>query len=132
MYKMQVVKHKNTLEHDTLRIKGLKVVGNLNILKFKDADTDQFVIFVPALEISGYGETEEKANKMAEFSVKEYFTHLNSLSIKKREEELFNMGWRTDKLRTKDYSKAFVDIDGRLQDFNAAEGKIEHLTLETA
>ena len=132
MTEMQVIEHKETFEQDLLRIKGLKVIGHLNILKFKDADTNQFVVFIPALEISGYGETDEKAAEMAKFSVKEYFTYLNGLSPKKREEELISSGWRSEKYRNKDYSKAFVDGEGKLQDFNVVDGKIERLTLETA
>lgn len=122
----------NTHNPDTLRIRPNRVTGNLNTVEFQDADTKQFIYYFPALDISGYGETADKALEMAKFSISEYFSYLHLLSPKKREAELRLKGWKTDKLRNKEFSKAFVDGEGELQDFNAVEGRVKHLTLEAA
>jgi hypothetical protein len=40
-------------------------------VKYIDKDTRQYVIYIPSLEISGYGATEAKAMEMVEFSLKD-------------------------------------------------------------
>jgi hypothetical protein len=123
---------KETRGHDNLHINKNNVTGNLNAVEFQDADTKQFIIYFPALQISGYGETAEKAIELAKFSINEYFGYLNSLSPKKREIELRLNGWEFNKFRNKDFSKVYVDGEGELQNFNAVEGKVKHLTIEAA
>lgn len=119
-------------DRDALRIKGSHIIAHINVLKFTDADTGQRVCYIPALDISGYGENDEKAIEMAKFSIQEYFSYLNSLSLKNKETELLSMGWKSDKLKNKEFSKTFVEGEDELQKFNAAEGKVERLTLEAA
>lgn len=129
---IDIKENNEVFEYDSLRIKGNKIVANINVVKFKDADTGQMVCFLPALEISGYGETDAKAVEMAKFSVHEFFIHLSSLSGRKRELELSELGWKQDKMHNKEFSKVRVDVDGELRDFNAAEGSVKRLTLEAA
>ena len=119
-------------EFDTLRIGYRRVTGSVTLFKFKDADTNQFVYFMPTFDITGYGETEEKALEMAKFSLNEYFLYLTRLSNKKRDAELSALGFKRERLRQKEFSKAIVDVNGELQNFNAADGKVERLTLEAA
>jgi len=122
---------KNAGPSDTMRIKGSRIAGTMNGLGFRDADTGQFICYLPSVDISGYGETEEKAIEMAKFSLSEYFSYLMTLSVKKRDSLLFSLGWKHERMKNKEYSKAFVDGGGQLQDFNAVEGKVERLTLST-
>lgn len=117
---------------DALSINGTHIIAHINVLKFTDADTGQRVWYVPSLDISGYGENDGKAVEMAKFSIKEYFSYLNSLSAENKEAELLSMGWQLDKLKTKEFSKAFVDGENELLKFNAVQGEVEHLTLEAA
>jgi hypothetical protein len=125
-------KESGPVDRDSLRIKSNKIVANINVFRFKDADTGQFVCYLPALEISGYGETEAKADEMAKFSVEEFIVYLSKLSPKKRDTELAALGWKHDKLKNKEFSKLVVDVEGELKNFNAAEGTIKRLTLEAA
>ncbi len=123
---------KETFHPDVIHINQKNVTGHLNAFEFQDADTKQFIFYFPALQISGYGETREKAFELAKFSISEYFSYLHSLSTKKREAELSSQGWKIDKLRNKEFSKIYVDEEGELQNFNAVEGKVKHLTIEAA
>lgn len=123
---------KETRHPDTIHIHNNNVTGYLNAIEFQDADTNQFIIYFPALEISGYGETREKSFALAKFSISEYFNYLHLLSKKNREVELTKHGWKVDKLKNKEYSKVYIDGEGELKNFNAAEGKVKHLTIEAA
>jgi len=116
---------------DTLRIsrKGNRFAGHLTLFKFIDRDTKQTVVYTPSFDISGYGETMEKALEMLKFSIDDLFENLSSLSINKLREELAKYGWKKDALRNKEFSKAFVDIDGSLKNFNAVDDKVERLSL---
>ncbi len=123
----------NTTAIDILRIKSNRITGHLNAVRFRDADTNQYVCYLSALEVSGYGDTYEKAVEMAKFSASQFFDYLLSLSSKKRKQELAEAGWKHGNfLKNKDFSKAYVDVDGELRELNAVEGTIERLTLEAA
>ena len=121
-------------DNDSLRINraNRRIVGNLTLVGFVDKDTEQHVIFCPSLDATGYGETEAKAMEMIKFSIAEYFQFLVNLSTKKMDEELRNTGFGHIKNKTKEFSKAFVDIDGQLQNLNAVDDKIKRFTLEAA
>ncbi|MBK7306852.1 MAG: hypothetical protein IPI88_07260 [Chitinophagaceae bacterium] len=83
---------------------------------------------MPSLDITGYGETRERAIEMLKFSILDYFESLIKLPSKQIEAELHKFGWKQNKLRHKQYSKAYVDINGELQNFNAVDNKVERLT----
>jgi hypothetical protein len=109
-----------------------KIVGFVNIFRFRDKDTNQFLSFCPSLELTGYGETEHKALEMLKFSISDYFDYLIELSPKEIEKELRLHGFTHDKIKNKEYSKVFVEINGDLKNFNAVDDKVERLTLEAA
>jgi len=94
-----------------------KIQAEVSVTQYQDKETNQFVIYVPSLDISGYGETIEKAQKIIEFSLNEFCEYLSSLSVKKIETELFKLGWKHDKLKNKEYSKAYIDMSGKLKNF---------------
>lgn len=110
--------------------KNGEVSGNLNVLKFKDKDTDQFVYYCPSLEISGYGTTKEKAMELLKDSVDQFFIYLSQLPAKKRMDELSSLGWRQNKFRNKDFSNLYVDVEGKLKGFNVSMGDVETQKLE--
>ena len=121
-------KHKQ----DVLRINknSGEIHATLNVLKYRDKDTRQIVLYCPSLELTGYGATEDKAKKMMEFSINDYFLFLIDLPIKKIEKELQSIGWKHSKLKNKEFSKAYVDPTGNLKNFNAVADKIENITIE--
>lgn len=121
---------------DTLSIKRSRGEGHfkgyMNVLKFQDKDTNQFISYCSCFDLSGYGETQENAIEMLKFSVHEYFKYLISLTPKQMEAELTSLGWKQNKIWHKQYSKAFADINGELQNFNALDNKVERMALHAA
>lgn len=107
------------------------IAAKVNAVGFIDKDTKMSVIYIPALEISGYGESLEQAKEMLHFNVSELFAGLVQLSSEELEAELGSMGWRKD-LLDKVYSKAFVDMRGVLQNLNAENDTVETMALTAA
>ena len=108
-----------------------KIDGLLHALKFVDKSTLQHVAYIPSLELSGYGETEAQALEMLKFSLDDFGSYMSKLSQRKINEELVKLGWQKT-MFNKDFSKAYIDINGQLQNFNAVDNKVEILTLQTA
>lgn len=102
--------------------------GRFNSLRFIDKDTKQAVIYIPALEISGYGESFEKANEIVKFSVNEFCDYLSKLSQRQIENELHNLGWKKS-FFNKQFSKSYIDINGQLQNLNAENNQVEQIAL---
>lgn len=107
------------------------ILGTFRAYKFIDKDTNQHVVYMPSFDISGYGETAEKASEMFRFLLDEFGVYLLSLTMKKVHQELAKFGWRQG-MFSKDFSKAYVDSSGILQNLNAREDSIEALTLTAA
>jgi len=118
------------LEQDGLRInkrRGL-VHARLRAFRFLDNDTKQFVIYIPSLEMSAYGNTEKEADEMIRFSIDELMKNLIKLPLDKINAELLSLGWKRNAFHNKEFSNAYVDGDGVLQGMNVGS-KIEELTL---
>jgi hypothetical protein len=120
------------LSEESLRVNLNKqrIKLGARLLKYRDRDTRQIIFFIPSLQITGYGATEEKAKEMLDFSIDEYFLYLVSLSQKKLDEELMRLGWNHVAYANKEFSKVFVSSDGELENFNAVADDIEHLTVQ--
>ena len=126
------IKDLNPQDKDKLHISKNRGRVGLCVYNFVDKDTKQFVAFAPAFDISGYGETEDKAIEMMKFAIGKYLEYLIDLSTKDRDSELLALGWKKDKLKNKDFSKAYVDINGELKNFNAVEGSVKRQILQLA
>lgn len=120
------------IDQDTLRISDHNATLRVSIFKYRDKDTKQLVCIIPSLDISGYGENDAKVFEMIEFSLGDFSRFLLEMSHKKRFSFLNNLGWKQQSFKNKEFSKAFVDVDGNLQDLNAEDNKIERLTLVSA
>ena len=105
--------------------------GGLSVFKMIDSDTSQHIIYIPALNLTSYGDTYEKAEEMMKFCIGDLFELLGKMTSKKRDEELNKLGWKRNKLKNKEFSKLLVDPKGVLQNFNISESSIERLTLVT-
>src|SRR5207244_6945156 len=102
-----------------------KITGHLQVIKYRDRDTRQMVAYLPSLEISGYGASEAKALEILKFSVDDLFDHFIKIPIRQLEFELSKLGWKHNRLRKKEFSKAYVDFEGNLKDFNAVNDQVE-------
>jgi hypothetical protein len=87
------------------------------------------VYYAPSMEISGYGMSDKKAMDMFLLSIEDYCNFLFELTPKKREAELNKSGWKKSKLQAKEFSRAYIDLYGQLQDLNFVAEEIEMLTV---
>ena len=111
------------------RNKG-QVKFSATLLRYRDKDTRQMIYFLPSLEITGYGATEEKAREMLDFSVDEYFRNLILLPYDKIDAELKKLKWENVPFASKQYAQMSVNSDGELDGYNAVADEIERLTLQ--
>lgn len=75
------------------------ISANLNGIGFEDDGF--FVIYIPSLNISGYGDNEEEANEMVIEVFNEFSQSLLSLSRRQMLAELNKMGWKQERYRKK-------------------------------
>lgn len=118
------------LEQDGLRINKRKgfMEARLRAFRFLDKDTKQFVIYIPSLEVSGYGQTEKEADEMIRFSLNELMQHLVKLPLNKINDELVSLGWKRNAFHNKEFSNAYIDGEGVLQGMNVGSS-VQELTL---
>lgn len=102
-----------------------KIRGTLTKIIYRDKDTRQIVMYLPSFDLSGYGENELKAEEMLKFCLNEYLGFLIELSPSKMDVELGKLGWKHNRLKNKEYSSAYIDIKGELQNFNAVGDRVE-------
>jgi hypothetical protein len=126
-----VVSDKKMLKESTLRVNLTKhKISFAGILfKYRDKDTRQIVVFIPSLDITGYGATDKKALVMLNFLMNDYLQWLGKLSPKQIEAELTGLGWKHVKFKNKEYSQSYVDQEGELHTFNAVGNEVEKLTV---
>ena len=75
--------------------KGLVTVNvSVPLLSFKE-DDDTFIVYSPALDVSGYGDTEEEARKSFEITLEEFINY--TLNKKTFQSELTRLGWKIKK-----------------------------------
>lgn len=94
--------------------------GCFFIVTYVDKETRQHVAYVPSLEISGYGETKEKAQELLQISIEKFFDFLFS-DATTAYDELSKLGWKRSWYKKKEFSKAYVDVSGDLKDFAVAD-----------
>jgi hypothetical protein len=109
-----------------------KIKAKLKRFLFQDNDTKQYVAIIPSLDLTGYGKTKRKAEEMLKFSLDQFNEFIMESSLTFANAELRKLGWKKSKFKNKEYSRAFVDINGNLKEFNAVENKIESEILSLA
>ncbi len=119
--KFKHLKGKNLSEELHINKTKESIRACLRVIKYVDKDTNHHVSYIPSLEISGYGNTRKEATEMLHFSLDEYFDFLISYPETKTQKELRELGWLKNKIKNKDYSKAYVDISGNLKNFALME-----------
>lgn len=101
---------------EIVRIKGNKVQLGLYVKCLMDGDN--YLMYSPTLEISGYGDTEKEAEESFKHICKETFREILELPKKDIDSYLSSFGFKKQKFKNKNFSKAFVDDDGVLRDLN--------------
>ncbi len=81
-------------------------------------DGDQYVAYIPSLEMTGYGKTVDEGLEMLKEAVEDYFENLMKLTMLGISKELSKHGWNRDKILRKQFSNdTFIDKDGVLKGF---------------
>lgn len=103
----------NTEKSESLRISSSGM--NLTIRVFDAVDGDFYILYSPSLNISGYGKTMEEAEESFKVSIDAFALDIKNLSPKNREIVLSKLGWHKEKFKQKNYSHAYIDKEGVLQ-----------------
>lgn len=117
----------NQDKKDILRIKTGKIEAKLNILTGKQGV--HFLTYCPSLRISGYGNTEKEAVDFIKEEMEVFCEDLFSMNNTEREKFILSLGFTREKFHNKNFSKTYIDENGRLQDFD--EGTVKREILET-
>jgi len=79
---------------EELRISAKQTHLRINLMQFVDKDTNQIVLFSPSMDVTAYGETEDKAREMMKITIDDLCVDLMNMSSKHREKALREMGWK--------------------------------------
>ena len=101
------------------------------LLNFTGKSGEYWVSIIPSLNVSGYGDTEKEAIKDLEYNLKVLCDDLFKLSQGQRDAELKNLGWSRNKFFKQQYSSAYVDDKGVLQNFDSPK-QVKKTILEPA
>ena len=107
--------------YDIEEIKMSKDSFTIKINVITGEDGDFWVSISPSLNVSGYGNTKEEAQESFHHHMQMFWEELKVLKMDRRHLMLKNLGWNNKFYAKKQYSKAFVDENGVLQDLKSAE-----------
>lgn len=101
----------------TIDFKKKSVKGTLSIKVFKD--NNFWIAYVPSLDISGYAENPEDAQKfLFDIYLMEYFENILA-NPSEAVQEMESLGWKRNRIFKKQFvSESYIDKDGFLKEFN--------------
>lgn len=102
----------------------------LMIRVFDGRDGDFHIIYSPSLNISGYGSNFKEAEELFKSSIEAFALDIRELSSKKRNAALAQLGWHKEKLKQKNFSHAFIDKEGVLQNLGLDLQEVNESELE--
>ncbi|PKR80376.1 hypothetical protein CW751_09900 [Brumimicrobium salinarum] len=108
---------------ETFRVK--KGVVSARLLSVSGKEDDSFVIFAPTFNLSGYGNTRGEAEEMIKESFDDFVHYFLTLTSSEKELYLFQHGFSKEKFKSKNFSKAYIDENGELQNL-----KLENQSYE--
>lgn len=108
-----------------------KIKGEFGAIKFIDKDTKQSVIYIPSVQLSGYGSSFNEADEMLKFSLNQFFDYILRLPHSKTLDELKNLGWQRG-IFNKRFSNSQNDAIEALNSLNADQNTIERVRLKAA
>jgi hypothetical protein len=93
-----------------------KIECTLPLIIFEEENN--LITYCPALDLSGYGSTEEDSNRSFEQVLSEYFRY--TVNKKTLADDLRKMGWilRKNSLRNKPVPPTMEDLLGKNEDFS--------------
>lgn len=97
---------------ESMRIKGSSITISVFVATAKDGD--YFVTVSPTLLVSGYGSTEEESRQSFQSNIELFCHDIMAQSKEQRELYLIKLGFTQEKIKTKNFSKLYVDESGVL------------------
>lgn len=98
---------------EQLRITKKSLSVRVNVISGKDGDF--WVCISPSLNVSGYGKTIEEARKSFSENMEVFSDDILDTLPSERNKILRQLGWKQKKYFKRQFSKAYVDEDGILQ-----------------
>jgi predicted RNase H-like HicB family nuclease len=126
-----IVNKKPRKESDFLVIKSRQRRIEMNLRAYQIKDHDYFIQYIPSLNLSGYGDTEDEALEMLKVVVEDYCENLSCLKPELQAAELSKYGFKQERWKSKQYtSNAHIDKLGVLQNFELpADTPIEESSI---
>ena len=113
---------KPKIENDYLIIRPRENRIKMSIRVYRIKDHDYIIQYIPSLNLSGYGDSEEDALKMLKEVVRDYCENLVDLKPEMQEAELSKYGFKRERWKRKQFtSHVHVDKKGILQNFELPE-----------
>ena len=113
---------------ETIRIN--KNVITVKVVVATGKEGDFFVALSPSVNVSGYGKNKKEAQDSFNENMITFCEDIMRLPQQEREKELLNLGFHKERFKNKNFSKAYVDENGVLKNFE--EGTLEKKILETS
>lgn len=110
-------------KEESLKTSSDSISIEVNTITGKEGDF--WICISPSLNVSGYGRTIEEAKKSFEENIIIFCDDIQSLKSEKKHQILVSLGWKQKKYAKKQFSKAFVDKDGILQNLEHAIVSLE-------
>ena len=107
--------------YDIEEIKMSKDTFSAKINVITGEEGEFWVSISPSLNVSGYGKTKGEAQESFHYHMQLFWEELKALKMNTRHLMLKDLGWNNKFYAKKQYSKAFVDENGVLQDLKSAE-----------
>lgn len=112
---------------ETIRLKKNKLSAHLLVVSGKEYDS--YVLYAPTLNLSGYGNTKKEAHDMLKESFEDFAAYFMGLTFSEKELYLTSHGFSKEKFKTKNFSKAYIDEEGELQNLSLEDKKCEITNL---
>lgn len=113
---------------EQLKVSKHEVKARINVLTGKEGDI--WVCYSSSLNTSGYGDTKKEAEESFRHNLEVFCEYLLKLKASQQLKELRSLGWESKKYARKQFSKAYVDENGELQ--NLTNARVQALETTAA
>jgi len=115
MSKKKLTRTGSKEQYESIRFSKSGITLELYTIFGTDEATDMILAYIPSLDISGYGDTQEEVQELLDAGVENYIDHFTSVAAMKR--DLSEKGWKARPHKSKEYSKSAVNNSGELEGF---------------
>jgi hypothetical protein len=112
----------------SIRIDKKGIVVKIVMISGKEGN--HYVTLAPSINVSGYGRNIKDADESFDENMDLFLEDLMKLSKEQRELEILKLGFKKERFKNKNFSKAYVDENGVLNNFE--KGTLKKAVLETS